>query len=160
MSVVVANNPIGAFGYNSTPANAADFATLVRDLQTRMGTIEWPCKALAAVTAGDVVAFTTSVGSEGQIITNLTNGNLHLQHGVAKEDIAAGGVGNIIVKGPAKVNSAAAVALYDRLIRSVTTAGRVAVSATPAIFEFIGWAVTSTAAAGQVVMFVQFPGAA
>lgn len=121
-------NPQGAFG--------------VTDLQQKGWSLEAPMNASAAVTAKAVVA----VGTTGKVAIAATNGTASLVVGIARDAIASGNNGEVIVHGFASaVPAAGAVAAGDLLKRSVTTAGSVSATATPAAGEVVGVAIAASA---------------
>lgn len=120
-------NPAGAFGYT--------------DLQTTAYSQTAPFQTSAAVTAKRVVA----IGTAGTVAIAATNGTASLTVGIANDAIASGQVGLVIVSGMAEdVPCDGAVAAGDLLKRSVTTAGSVATTATPAAGEVVGVAVNAS----------------
>ncbi len=121
-------NPAGAFGYT--------------DLQTKLFSIEAPVLASAAVAAKRVVAF----GTDGSVATAATDSTASLALGITNDAIALGETGGAVVFGIAEnVPCAGAVAAGDILKRSVTTAGYVSATATPAAGEVIGVALAASA---------------
>lgn len=117
-------NPNGAFG------QAAQF-----------GANEIECVASAAITGPAVVA----VGTTGLIATAATNGTASLAIGIARKTIASAASGPVVVTGyVASVPCAGAVAAGDILKRSVTTAGYVSATATPAVGEALGVAINAS----------------
>lgn len=120
-------NPNGAFGYT--------------DLQTGLGSLQLEFKANAAVTAKRVVSITTA----GKVAISATNGTASLTVGIARQAIASGDTGQVIVFGIAEdVPCDGAVAAGDRLKVSVTTSGSVSATATPAAGEVIGVAINAS----------------
>ena len=112
------SNPGGAYG--------------ITDLQSTLGYLAFPVKASAAITAPAVVA----LGTDGTVATAATDGTASLARGVVIEDIASGDTGLMIVGGIAEnVPVDGATAAGAVLKRSVTTAGRLAATATPAAGE-------------------------
>lgn len=121
------NNPLGAFG--------------VTDLQNQLPSIEGEYKASAAITAPKVVA----IGTDGQVATAATNGTASLQVGVAIKDATSGGRAKVVYYGIAEnVPAAGSVAAGDIVKRSVTTAGYVSATASPAAGEAIGIALNAS----------------
>jgi len=122
------HNPNGAFGYT--------------DLQNKLFHIEGEFKASAAIAARHVVG----IGTDGRIVTQITNGTPSLVVGVAREAIASGDTGGVIVGGVAEdVPCTGTVAAGALLIPSGTTAGYVAASATPAAGAVVGVAINASA---------------
>lgn len=121
------NNPLGAFG--------------VTDLQNQLPSIEGEYKASAAITAPKVVA----IGADGQVATAATNGAASLCVGVAIKDATSGGRAKVVYYGIAEnVPAAGSVAAGDIVKRSVTTAGYVSATASPAAGEVIGVAINAS----------------
>lgn len=121
------NNPLGAFG--------------VTDLQNQLPSLEGEYKASAAITAPKVVA----IGADGQVATAATNGTASLCVGVAIKDAALGGRAKVVYYGIAEnVPAAGSVAAGDIVKRSVTTAGYVSATASPAAGEVIGVAINAS----------------
>jgi hypothetical protein len=134
-------NPAGAFGYT--------------DLQTKLFSEAAPFVASAAVTAPAVVA----IGTDGRVATAPTNGVAALCVGIAVDSIVSGQAGQAVVQGVAgQVPCDGAVSAGDLLKRSVTTAGRVSATATPAAGEVL--AVAINASASNVVDVWVVPGKA
>lgn len=120
-------NPAGAFGYT--------------DLDTQLYSQTAPFVTSAAVTAKRVVA----IGTAGTIAIAATNGTASLSVGIARDAIASGQAGLVVVGGIAEdVPCDGAVAAGDILKRSVTTAGSVSATATPAAGEVIGTAINAS----------------
>lgn len=120
-------NPGGAFGYT--------------DLQTQLYSTTAPFRSSAAITGPAVVA----IGTAGTIATAATDGTPSLAIGIAQDSIASGKDGVVVVNGIAEnVPCNGAVAAGDLLKRSVTTAGYVAATATPAAGEVIGVAINAS----------------
>lgn len=120
-------NPLGAFGYT--------------DLQTQLWCVEAPFVTSAAVTDKRCVA----IGTTGLVAVAATNGTASLVVGIAQDAAASGGVCMVIVMGIAEdVPANGTVAAGDLLKRSVTTAGSVAATATPAAGEVIGVAINAS----------------
>jgi hypothetical protein len=131
-------NASGAFGYS--------------DLETTTYQHTAPFKASSTVAAKAVVA----IGTDATVATAATNGTASLTIGIAQTAIASGNVGNVILGGIAEdVPCDGAVAAGDLLKRSVTTAGRVATTATPAAGEVLGVAIN--ASSGGTVDVMVFP---
>lgn len=125
MSIIVNNTQ--SYGYS--------------DLQTTVWRNEVPFKTSAAVTGPAVV----SIGTSGLVATAATDGTASLQIGIAVDSIASGAVGGVVIEGIAEnVPCDGAVAAGDRLKRSVTTAGRLAATATPAAGEVIAVAINAS----------------
>lgn len=123
----IINNPLGAFG--------------VTDLQNQLPSLEGEFKASAAITAPKVVA----IGTDGQVATAATNGTASLQVGVAIKDATSGGRAKVVYYGIAEnVPAAGSVAAGDIVKRSVTTAGYVSATASPAAGEAIGIALNAS----------------
>lgn len=121
-------NPGGAFGYT--------------DLDTQLYSTTAPFRTSAAVTAKRVV----SIGTAGTIAISATNGTASLCVGIAQSAIASGADGLVVVHGIAEdVPCDGTVAAGDLLKRSVTTAGSVAATATPAAGEVVGTAINASA---------------
>lgn len=127
MAGKVVTNPAGAFGYT--------------DLQTVLYSQTAPFQTSAAVTAKRVVA----IGTAGTVAIAATNGTASLTVGVATDAIASGNVGLVIIGGIAEdVPCDGTVAAGDLVKRSVTTAGSVATTATPAAGEVMGVAINAS----------------
>lgn len=127
MAGKVITNPAGAFGYT--------------DLETQLFCQTAPFVTSAAVTSKRVVA----IGTAGTVAIAATNGTASLTIGIASAAIASGQAGLIIIGGIAEdVPCDGAVAAGDLLKRSVTTAGSVAATATPAVGEVIGTAINAS----------------
>lgn len=142
------NNPKGAYGFT--------------DLQTVVGNFSIPMKAAAAVTAKSAVQWATTATSSGQIVTALTNGTLAAVIGVALEDIAAGGVGNVAIMGAVDnvYLNGSCDTLFTPLKRSATTAGRLASTTTGSAYEVIGYALSTTTATTASIAVWLYPGRA
>lgn len=125
-------NPTGAYGYT--------------DLQTRVGNNAIPLKAAAAITAKSVVQWATTATSSGQVVTALTNGTLAAVLGIALDPVSAGGVVNVAIEGAVDevYLNGSCDTLFTPLKRSATTAGRLATTATPAAWEVVGYALSTT----------------
>lgn len=127
MAGKVITNPAGAFGYT--------------DLETQLYSQTAPFVTSAAVTAKRVVA----IGTAGTVAIAATDGTASLTVGVASAAIASGQAGLVIIGGVAEdVPCTGAVAAGDLLKRSVTTAGSVSATATPAAGEIIGTAINAS----------------
>lgn len=123
------NNPTGAHGYT--------------DLETEVYCTTAPFVASAAIADKVVVAVDTAGNT---VATAATNGTASLCVGISQDAIASAQVGLVIIHGVAEdvlVNGA--VAAGDILKRSVTTAGRVAATASPAAGEALGVAINASA---------------
>lgn len=95
----------------------------------------------AAVTAKRVVA----IGTAGLVAIAATNGTASLTVGIAQSAIASGQAGLVVTQGIAEdVPCDGTVAAGDLLKRSVTTAGSVSATATPAAGEVIGVAINAS----------------
>ena len=128
MSGKLIENPQGAFGYS--------------DLRSQLWAEEVSFKASAAVTAKRVVA----IGTTGQVAIAATDGTATLCVGIAQNAIASGSTGMVVVQGIAEdVPATGAIAAGDFVKRSVTTAGSVSATATPALGEAIGVAINASA---------------
>lgn len=128
MAGKVITNPGGAFGYT--------------DLETINYCATAPFRTSAAVSAKRVVA----IGTTGLVATAATDGTASLTVGIAQSAIGSGSDGLIIIHGMAEdVPATGAVAAGDLLKRSVTTAGSVSATATPAAGEVIGVAINASA---------------
>lgn len=129
------SNPAGAFGYTALDSENYMFGEYV---------------ASAAVVDRNVVSFNTS----GQVAPSATNGTATLCAGVAIGAIASGNVGVVaqygIVTG---LVAQGAIAAGNPVIRSGTTAGAVAASATPGVGEALGVALAASAG-GLVTVFL------
>jgi hypothetical protein len=132
------SNPVGAHGYT--------------DLQTRLWKEEALFETSAAVTARSVVA----IGTDGRVATAATNGDATSVVGIARRGTtAAGKTTGVVVKGIAEdVLAQGAIAAGALVIRSATSAGHVASSATPAAGTAIGVAI-SAASGGTVDIWVK-----
>jgi hypothetical protein len=132
------NNPVGAHGYT--------------DLQSRLWKEEALFESSAAIAARTVVA----VGTDGRVATAATDGAATSVVGVARRGVdAAGKTTGVVVKGIAEdVLAQGAIAAGALVIRSGTSAGHVASSATPAAGTVIGVAI-SAAANGVVDIWVK-----
>lgn len=120
-------NPGGAFGYT--------------DLETKLYSQTEPYRASAAVTAKRVLA----VGTDGTLAIAATDGTASLCVGIAQAAVASGADGLVITGGYAEdVPATGAVAAGDLLKRSVTTAGSVSATATPAAGEVVGVAINAS----------------
>lgn len=121
-------NPTGAFGYT--------------DLETQLWHLAAAFEASAAITGPAVV----SVGTDGTVATAATNGSASLVVGIAQASASVGDSSLVTVQGIAEnVPATGAVAAGDFVKRSVTTAGSVAATATPAAGEVIGVAINASA---------------
>lgn len=122
-------NPNGAYGYT--------------DLQTKVWSLAAEFKATAvAIAAKRCVAISTT----GTIAISATNGTASLTIGITQRAIPASKTGAVIIMGMAEdVPCDGAVAAGDLLKRSVTTAGSVAATATPAAGEVLGLAINASA---------------
>lgn len=130
------HNPVQAFGYT--------------DLQNQLGSIEVEFKAGGAIAATDVVYLDTN----GTVRKATTADTPALCIGVARNAASTNSVVSVVVYGIAE-NCVAqgTIAAGDQLIRSATTAGAVAASATPAVGQRIGFAI-SASASGTVDVWV------
>lgn len=119
------NNPLGAFGYStSLDQNVTEF------------------KTSAAVASKAVLA----IGTDGRVATAATNGTATLVIGVATEAAASGKAVSVVTCGHVTaVPVDGTVAAGDVLKRSVTTAGRLAATATPGIGEAVAVALAASA---------------
>lgn len=127
MAGKVITNPAGAFGYT--------------DLETQLYSQTAPFVTSAAVTSKRVVA----IGTAGTVAIAATDGTASLTVGIASAAIASGQAGLVIIGGIAEdVPATGAVAAGDLLKRSVTTAGSVSATATPAAGEVIGTAINAS----------------
>lgn len=138
-------NPSGAYGYS-------DYQTLIgnQSMIMRAGG--------AAITAKSVVQFATTATSTGRIVTALTNGTLSAIVGIALEDIPAGGVGQVCMFGAVDqvYLNGSCDTLYTPLKRSATTAGRLASTTTPAAYEMVAIALsTTTATTASITVWYQ-----
>lgn len=126
----VIKNPQGAFGQT--------------DLRSKVFALEGPFKTSAAITlARGVVA----IGTDATVATAATNGTASLAIGVAQAIAASAADVMVILMGMAEdVPAAGAIAAGDLVKRSVTTAGYVSATATPAAGEVIGIAINASAA--------------
>lgn len=119
MSVI---NPAGVFGESAFSPKAQ----IVR-----------PYHMVTTVTAGNVVAASTSTGRG---IACLTNTGQKAQLGIAVENIAAGSVGLVCIYGPfygAKKDTASAVTAQDVVTRAATDTGGVApLAGTTAVTQY------------------------
>ncbi len=121
-------NPDGAYGYT--------------DLQTRGWSISAPVTASAAITGPAVVTLSTGYS----VATAATDGTASLARGIVMESVAANGNCNMIVGGIAEnVPVDGATAAGALLKRSVTTAGSLAATATPAAGEVIAISLAASA---------------
>jgi hypothetical protein len=112
------------------------------DLQTSLPGVMGEFKSSAAITALSVVA----IGTDGTVATIATDGTAALQVGVALKAAASGRAVPVQLLGIAEnVPCDGAVAAGGLLKRSVTTAGRVQATATPAVGEVIGVAINASA---------------
>lgn len=128
MSGKVIVNPTGAFG--------------ATDLMTTAYSQTAPFLTSSTVTGPAVVA----IGTDGKVATAATDGTASLTVGIAVNSIATSSVGLVVIQGIAEnVPVNGTVAAGDLLKRSVTTAGRVAATATPAAGEVIGTAINASA---------------
>lgn len=126
MSQII-NNPNGAYGYT--------------DLATKGWQLQGNFKASAAITGPAVVA----IGTEGKVATAATDSTAHLSIGIAPFTCASGDTIPVILMGLAEnvpIDGAAAAGVLVK--RSVTTAGSVAATATPAAGEVIGFAIAAS----------------
>lgn len=112
-------------------------------LAAKLPQVEAEFVASAAVTANRVVA----IGTTGQVAVAATDGDATLVVGFAKKGAtAAGGLVKVLTGGLAEnVPCNGAVAAGDIVKRSVTTAGYVAATATPAVGERLGVAINASA---------------
>lgn len=134
MSDRAINNPAGAFGLT------ADFPQSAS-----------PYKTSAAVTAKRVCA----VGTTGLVAVIATDGTAALCIGISRDAIASGATGLIVERGIVTgVAAAGTVAAGDLVKRSVTTAGYVSATATPAAGEVLGFAIAASAS-NVVDVYVQ-----
>lgn len=120
-------NPQGAYGYT--------------DLETQLYTEVATFKAGGVVTEKAVVA----IGTAGAASVAATDGTASLVVGIAQDAATTSGSFLVVVGGVAEnVPCAGTVAAGDVLKRSVTTAGMVSATATPAIGEAIGFAINAS----------------
>lgn len=132
------NNPNGAFGYT--------------DLATKGFQLTGNFKASAAITGPAVVAIDSAL----EIATAATDGTASLTIGIAQNSIAADDTAPVVLLGVAEnVPVDGATAAGALLKRSVTTAGRLAATATPAAGEVV--AVSLAASASNVTDVWVFP---
>lgn len=125
-------NPADAFGYT--------------DLQTTLPSTVDPFLAAGVQAAGPKVV---AISTTGAIATAATNGTASLVVGVAINGASINTSGSVLVvtRGMAEnVPCDGAVAAGDALKRSVTTAGSVATTATPAVGELLGYAINASSA--------------
>lgn len=128
MADTVINNPNSAYGYT----NKGD----------TLGSFGFERKTSAAISAGRVV----QQASTGTISTALTNGTVATTVGIVPSAIASGGTGRVVTYGPVdSVPCTGAISAGDKVKPSVTTAGSVVVTASPATGECIGYAMTDSA---------------
>lgn len=121
------NNPNGAFGYT--------------DLATKGFQLTGNFKASAAITGPAVV----SIDSALEIATSATDGTASLVVGIAQDSFADNETGPIVLMGVAEnVPVDGATAAGSLLKRSVTTAGRLAATATPVAGEVIAIALAAS----------------
>lgn len=112
------------------------------DLQTSIFSVQAEFDTSAAITAPAVVA----IGTTGLVATAATDNTASLCVGVAIRTVTSGKPVSVVVHGIAEnVPAAGAVAAGDILKRSVTTAGRVSTTATPAAGEALGVAINASA---------------
>jgi hypothetical protein len=117
-------------------------STAGSSLQQEVWHLPAPFKAVSAVTARAVVAISTA----GQVALAATDSTASLCVGVAKNAIAAGDSGIVIVHGIAEnVPCDGSVSAGDLLKRSATTTGSVAASSAPAEGEVLGVAINASA---------------
>jgi hypothetical protein len=120
-------NPAGAFGYT--------------DLQTKLFSVTAPFQASADIAAKAVV----SIGTDGTVATAATDAP-SVAVGVAVDAISAGKTGLVVISGIAEdVPVNGAVAAGNVVKASVTTAGRVAATATPGVGEALAIAINASA---------------
>lgn len=125
---MVIHNPQGAYGYT--------------DLRTQLWAQEATFKASAVIAAKSVVA----IGTTGQVATAATNGSASLAIGIAQGAGTTNGDVQVVVQGIVEnVPANGAIAAGAIVIRSGTTAGAVAASATPAVGEALGVAIAASA---------------
>lgn len=130
----VITNPTGAFGQTAQP-----------------GVAEFEFVASAAITGPVVVA----INATAQVATAATNGTAALAFGIARRTIASAATGPVVISGIVRsVPCAGAVAAGDVLKRSVTTAGYVSTTASPATGEALGFALAASSS-NVVDVFVQ-----
>lgn len=121
------SNPGGAFGFT--------------DLQTKGWYLAMPAEASAAITGPAVVA----LASDLTVATAATDGTPSLARGIALDSIASGDFGMVVVAGVVEnVPVDGATAAGSLLKRSVTTAGRLAATATPAAGEVLAIALAAS----------------
>jgi len=112
------------------------------DLQTGLPGFMGEFKTSAAVGAKAVVA----IGTDGTVATIATDGTASLQIGVSLKAAASGKAVPVQLLGIAEdIPCDGAVSAGNLLKRSVTTAGRVQATATPAVGEVIGIAINASA---------------
>lgn len=114
---------------------------------------EFPFKASAAVAAKAVVAVDTT----GKLVaTAATDGTASLAIGGAVDAIASGDTGLVVTHGvQTGVPVDGAVAAGASLKRSVTTAGRLAATATPATGEVVAVALAASASNTATVYWLK-----
>jgi len=121
------NNPNGAYGY--------------ADLQTQGPQTIYDMKTSAAIVAPAVIA----VGTTGLISAALTNGTVSLALGICISSAASGDTVPVVVHGVVEnVPVDGATAAGSFLKPSVTTAGRLAATATPAAGEIVAIALAAS----------------
>jgi hypothetical protein len=124
-------NPAGAFGYT--------------DLNTKLPQTVDSFVASAAITSPSTGRKVVSVNTEGKVATSATDGVAALAVGVAFDTVVSGDVAQVITAGIAEnVLAQGTIAAGDSLIRSGTTAGYVAASATPVAGTVIGVALNAS----------------
>lgn len=137
------SNPQGLGGYT--------------DLQTLFEPRIRPVKAASAITALSVVHLNTTL--KGSVAA--TDGVAAKSIGIALNAAATGEIARVVVWGPVEAVPIAGDATEGAILkRSVTTAGRVSSTATPAVGESLGWAIAAASASnGTVSVFVNPAGA-
>ncbi len=126
----VITNPTGAFGYT--------------DLETQVGATTFDFVATTNMVGPRCVAVNTTGTA---VAVAATDGTASLVVGIYQQASAlAGAVVQVVTGGIAEnVPCNGAVAAGDLLKRSVTTAGYVAATATPAVGEVVGTAINASA---------------
>ena len=113
------------------------------DLRSGLWSQEAVFQATAVIVARNVVAIDTN----GRVATAATNGTASLALGVAQDAATTSGGVSVVVGGIAEnVSAAGAIAAGDLVKRSVTTAGYVSATATPAAGEVLGVAINASTA--------------
>jgi hypothetical protein len=111
------------------------------DLQAQGWFLSFPAEASAAITGPAVVTLSSTL----TVATAATDGTASLARGIALESVASGNIAQVVVAGLVEnMPVDGATAAGSLLKRSVTTAGRLAATATPVAGEVLAIALAAS----------------